>query len=223
MSSERGSLTVVSAASGSGKSTLVDMDVSRVPNVERVVTTTTRSPRGAETDGVDYHFLSVEEFERRIAAGDFLEYARVHGSRLYGTSRQTVEERLAAGVDLLLVIDVQGAAEVRRRMPESESVFVLPPSYGSLVERLRRRCEVENHTDEEDFAARLVAARDEVARYSEFDYVIINDDLERAANALAGIVQANRYRTVAQRRRIDEIVRSFEVGGMHARFVREDQ
>lgn len=216
MLNRRGNLIVVSAASGSGKSTLADLVISRHERIERVITCTTRRPRGLERDGVDYYFLTVEEFERRIAAGDFLEYARVHGRNLYGTSRSFVDERLERGLDLLLVIDVQGAEQVRRGMAEATSVFILPPSFASLEERLRKRCMDENHFDEEDLASRLAAARDEVARFREFDYVIINDDLERAASALAAVVTAQRSTAQAQQSRIEEILKSFGLESMHA-------
>jgi guanylate kinase len=224
MSSERGNLVIVSAASGSGKSTLVDLAMEYlrgmgVTPAERCITCTTRTPRGLERDGVDYQFLSEEEFDRRIAAGDFLEYARVHGGRLYGTSRSAVEAVLTRGVDLFLVIDVQGAASVRARMPEAVSVFILPPSFDALEARLRARGVAENHSDEKDLAIRLASARHEVLRYTEFDYVIVNDDRDRAAAALASIVVAERSRERLQRKRIDEILKTFESegGSLHAR------
>jgi len=223
MSSDRGNLIIVSAASGSGKSTLVDLAMemlraSGYPAAERCVTCTTRPPRGAERQGVDYHFLSQEEFERRIAAADFLEYACVHGTRLYGTSRSAVEEVLARGTDLFLVIDVQGAASVRAKMPEAVSVFILPPSYEALETRLRGRSVAENHSDESDLAARLASARTEVRRYTEFDYVIVNDDRERAASALASVVLAERCRERVQHPRIADILQTFEIegGSVHA-------
>lgn len=215
MSSERGNIFVVSAASGSGKSTLVDAVLARSEGVTRVVTCTTRRPRGQERDGVDYHFLTTEEFERRIAAGDFLEYARVH-DRYYGASRAEVEPLLAAGTDLFLVIDVQGAAQVRKSMPEAVRIFVLPPSFASLEARLRKRCEIENYTDEEDLARRLATARHEVERYVEFDYVIVNDDLDRAVAALESIVQAEGSRIGPQREKIDSILNSFGLESFHA-------
>jgi guanylate kinase len=215
MSSERGNLFVVSAASGSGKSTLVDAVLARSESAKRVVTCTTRRPRGQEQDGVDYHFLTAEEFERRIATGDFLEYARVH-DRLYGTSRAEVEPLLESGADLFLVIDVQGAAQVRERMPEAVTVFVLPPSYASLEARLRKRCEKENHTDEEDLARRLATARHEVERYVEFDYDIVNDDLDRAVATLESIVTAEAARIEPQREKIDSILNSFGLESFHA-------
>jgi guanylate kinase len=215
MSSNRGNLFVVSAASGSGKSTIVDSLLARLPRAERVVTCTTRRPRGAERDGVDYYFLSVEEFERRIAAGDFLEHAPVHG-RYYGTSREAVESALARGVDLFLVIDVQGAEQVRAKMPEAVTIFVLPPSYALLEERLRRRCAAENHTDEQDLATRLATARAEVRRYPEFKYVVVNDDLERAVKALESIVVAERSHVAPQREQIEEILKSFGGESLHA-------
>jgi guanylate kinase len=216
MSSNRGNLFVVSAASGSGKSTIVESLLARLPRAERVVTCTTRRPRGSERDGIDYYFLTAEEFERRIAADDFLEYAHVHGDRLYGTSREAVESALARGVDLFLVIDVQGAEKVRERMPEAATVFILPPSYALLEERLRRRSEVENHNDEQDLATRLATARAEVRRYAEFKYVVVNDDFERAVNALESIVIAERSHIAPQREQIEEILKSFGVESLHA-------
>lgn len=213
MSSERGNLIIVSAASGSGKSTLVDMAIERLTNVERCITCTTRPPRGRERDGVDYHFLSVDEFERRIAADDFLEYARVHGDRLYGTSRMAVEEVLERGTDIFLVIDVQGAESVRDSMPEAVTVFILPPSYQALEDRLRRRSVAENHDDEEDLARRLASARREILEYTNFQYVIVNDDRERAAEALVSIVLAERCREQGQRSRIADILSTFQEGG----------
>jgi guanylate kinase len=183
---------------------------------ERCVTCTTRAPRGVERDGVDYHFLATDEFERRIAEGDFLEYARIHGGRLYGTSRSAVEATLSRGSDLFLVIDVQGAASVRARMPEAVGVFILPPSSDALERRLRSRSAAENHSDEQDLANRLAAARHEVLRYTEFDYVIVNDDRDRAAAALASIVLAERCRERVQRERVAEILRTFEGGSLHA-------
>jgi guanylate kinase len=224
MSSERGNLIIVSAASGSGKSTLVDLTMECLgamgaKPVERCVTCTTRPPRGVERDGIDYQFLSQEEFNRRITAGDFLEYARVHGGKLYGTSRSDVESVLTRGVDLFLVIDVQGAASVRARMPEAVSVFILPPSFEALEARLRSRSAAENHSDEKDLAIRLANARHEVLRFTEFDYVIVNDDRDSAASALASIVVAERCRERVQRKSIDEILKTFESegGSLHAR------
>jgi guanylate kinase len=223
MSSDRGNLIIVSAASGSGKSTLVDLAMeclraTGAPAAERCITCTTRPPRGLERHGVDYHFLSLEEFERRIASDDFLEYARVHGTRLYGTSRSSVEEVLARGTDLFLVIDVQGAASVRARMPDAVSVFILPPSFEALEARLRSRSAAENYQDESDLAARLASARDEVRHFTEFDYVIVNDDRDRAAAALASVVLAERCRERVQRPHIADILKTFEIegGSLHA-------
>jgi len=216
MSSKRGQLFVVSAASGSGKSTLVDLVTARLSNTGRVITCTTRSPRGLEKNGVDYHFLSVEEFEQRINDGDFLEYALVHAGRLYGSSRSEIEPFLARGIDMFLVIDVQGAAQVRVSMPDAISVFVLPPSYAELAGRLRARAELEGVTDEADLAVRLATARHEVERLDEFTYVIVNDDVEHAAAALESIVVAERCRVAPQRQRIDSILATFKRGSASA-------
>jgi guanylate kinase len=212
MSSERGNLIIVSAASGSGKSTLVDQALTRLEGAERCVTCTTRAPRGTEVDGVDYHFLSLAEFERRIEAQDFLEYARVHGDKLYGTSRSSIEDSLSRGIDVFLVIDVQGAESVRLSMPDAVSIFILPPSRAALEQRLRSRSAAQNHNDESDLACRLESARREVHRYTEFGYVIVNDDRERAVDAMVGIVLAERCRGRGQREKIEEILNTFHEG-----------
>jgi len=216
MSSERGQLFVVSAASGSGKSTLVDRVTNRLEKTGRIVTCTTRSPRGQERDGVDYHFLSREEFERRIAAGDFLEYARIHGGNLYGTSRMLMEEALESGRDMFLVVDIQGANAVRAALPDAVFVFILPPSYGVLEERLRGRAAEDGVTDPADLSERLETARQEVRCVFEYSHVVVNDEIERASAVLESIVVAYRNRLEPQLDRIGEILRTFGRENAHA-------
>jgi guanylate kinase len=216
MSSERGNVIVISAASGSGKTTLVNRLIQDVDGLERAVTCTTRAPRGAEVDGVDYYFLSVEEFERRIGAGDFLEYAHVHGSSYYGTSRSLVEAKLEAGIDVVLVIDVQGAESIRAMMPDAVTIFVVPPSFDELVRRLRGRAVDENHNDGEDITRRLHHAFGEVRRMYEFDYVVVNDDLEEAISRLESIVRAERCRVRSQSVRLASILNTFGGDKAHA-------
>lgn len=216
MSSDRGQLFVVSAASGSGKSTLVDRVTARLENTARIVTCTTRAPRGLERDGVDYHFLSTDEFERRIAAGDFLEYARIHGGNLYGTSRTLIDQALDSGRDMFLVVDIQGATAVRAALPDAVFVFILPPSYRVLEERLRGRAVEDGVADSADLIERLETARQEVRCVSEYSFVVINDELERASSVLESIVIAHRNRLEPQRERIDSILGTFGRENAHA-------
>jgi guanylate kinase len=192
MSSERsgrGRLFIVSAPSGTGKTTLVERLVHDVPDLVLSRSFTSRAPRQGEADGVDYNFISRAEFERMIAAGDFLEYADVFGN-FYGTSASETERVLGSGQDLVLVIDVQGARQVRLRGFESVGVFVLPPSYEVLEERLRNR----SKDSDGAIRRRLEVARSEVGAVAEYDYVVINDEVEVAVGRLRCIVQAERAR-----------------------------
>ncbi len=192
MSSERsgrGRLFIVSAPSGTGKTTLVERLVHDVPDLGLSRSFTSRAPRQGEADGVDYNFISRAEFERMIAAGDFLEYADVFGN-YYGTSASETERVLASGQDLVLVIDVQGARQVRLRGFESVGVFVLPPSFDVLEERLRNR----SKDSDGAIRRRLEVARSEVGAVAEYDYVVINDEVEAAVGRLCCIVQAERAR-----------------------------
>jgi guanylate kinase len=160
-----------------------------MPNVVQVVTCTTRAPRPGEQDGRAYHFLSRQAFEQRIAAGDFLEWAQFNG-QLYGTLRPSVEAATAAGQDVLLVIDVQGAAHHRSAGLDAVYVFVLPPSWEVLAERLRARGSESASTQ----AQRLLVARQELAHYTAYDYVVINDQLDNAVETLQAIIVAERHR-----------------------------
>jgi len=180
---------VLSAPSGAGKTSLSQRIRANLPDVVQVVTCTTRAPRPGESDGREYHFLSRQAFEQRVAAGDFLEWAQVHG-QLYGTLRQSVETATAAGQDVLLVIDVQGAAQHRAAGLDAVYVFVLPPSWEVLAERLRARGSESASIQ----AQRLLVARQELAHYTAYDYVVINDQLDDAVGTLQAIIVAERHR-----------------------------
>jgi len=185
----RGIVFVLSAPSGAGKTSLSQRIRANLPDVVQVVTCTTRAPRPGECDGREYHFLSRQAFEQRVAAGDFLEWAQVHG-QLYGTLRQSVETATAAGQDVLLVIDVQGAARHRAAGLDAVYVFVHPPSWEALAERLQARGSESATTQ----AQRLVVARQELAHYTAYDYVVINDQLDDAVETLQAIIRAERHR-----------------------------
>ncbi len=206
MSSERGRgrLFIVSAPSGTGKTTLVERLVQVVPDLVMSRSFTSRPPRAGEADGVDYNFISRDRFETMIAAGDFLEYADVFGN-YYGTSARETERALASGRDLVLVIDVQGASQVLLRGFDRVGGFVLPPSFEILEERLRRRSKDSNAA----IARRLEVARNEVAAVAEYDYVVINDEVEPAVGRLCCIVQAERARRARMGPIASEIIDTF--------------
>ena len=187
--SRRGTIFVLSAPSGAGKTSISKRIVATMPDVVQVVTCTTRTPRPGERDGREYYFLSCQVFEQHIAAGDFLEWAQVHG-QLYGTLRQSVEAATAAGKDVLLVIDVQGAAQHRAAGLDAVFVFVLPPSWEALTQRLQVRGSESTQQQEQ----RLLVARQEVAHYTAYDYVVINDRLDDAVETLRAIIRAERHR-----------------------------
>jgi guanylate kinase len=187
-----GILFIISAPSGSGKSTLVSELRKQVSGVDFSVSWTTRAPRGSEAHGREYNFASREEFERMIEAGVFLEYAEVFGS-YYGTARQSLLDARAAGHDLLLDIDVQGAAQVRARMPEAVSIFVMPPNPRVLRTRLRNRSRAEGVVNEEEVYRRLNEASKEIENYREYGYILVNDILDRAVAQLEAIVLAERF------------------------------
>ncbi|MGE3537628.1 MAG: guanylate kinase [Candidatus Tectimicrobiota bacterium] len=185
----RGIVFVLSAPSGAGKTSLSQRLRADMTDVVQVTTCTTRSPRPGERDGHDYHFLSYAVFEQRVAAGDFLEWAQVHG-HLYGTLRQSVDEATARGQDVLLVIDVQGAAQLRAVHVDAVQVFVVPPSWEALAERLQARGSEAPGVQ----AQRLLVARQELAHYTAYDYVVINDQLDQAVHTLKSIILAERQR-----------------------------
>jgi guanylate kinase len=187
MGAKHGRLLVLSAPSGGGKTTVARAVMARTPGLTRAITYTTRPRRPGEENGRDYHFLDETAFERKRERAEFLEWAVVHGYR-YGTARRDVEQRCEAGLDVLLVIDYQGAATLRQQQVEAVYVFLLPPSLEVLEHRLRLR----NSEDEAAFQARLTVAPQEMAQYRWYDYVIVNDDLEAATQQLQAIVLADR-------------------------------
>lgn len=191
-----GHLYIVSAPSGAGKTTLVRLLLERDPEIRLSVSSTTRAPRAGEQDGREYHFVDVQHFLEQVNQGEFLEWAEVHGN-YYGTSKRWIESELSVGRDVLLEIDWQGAQQVRKIFPEAIGVFVLPPSIEALKVRLSGR-----GTDSpEVIARRIAAARDEMRHVDEFEYVIINDDLQQALGDLVSVVKASRLRYATQRQR----------------------
>lgn len=208
----RGELFILSAPSGAGKTTLIQSllngGFARFGGIEFSVSHTTRTPRSGETDGIDYHFIDHATFLDMITADRFLEWAQVHDN-YYGTSRDEVMPRLERGVDVLLDIDVQGAEQVLARMPEAHSIFVMPPSFAALEQRLQGR----GLDDGERIARRLAVSVSEVERYERYGYVIINDDASRASEALAAIILEKRHRRERMLGRIQEILKDFQDRG----------
>jgi guanylate kinase len=188
-----GILFIVSAPSGGGKTSLVAALLEAEPTVKLSVSHTTRPPRLGEESGRDYHFVSAAAFERMLEEGAFLESATIYGNQ-YGTSQKWVAAELERGQDILLEIDWQGAQQVRRLMPGTVSIFILPPSLDALEQRLRAR----GQDSPDALARRLAAAREEISHFSEFDYVIMNEDFSRAAQDLASVVRAERLRLSRQ-------------------------
>lgn len=185
----RGTLYIVSAPSGAGKSSIVNEVLARDPSISLSISFTSRQPRPGERHAEHYHFVDESEFQRMIEAGDFFEHALVHGD-LKGTARQSVEPQLAAGQDVLLEIDWQGARQVRAKVPDAISVFILPPSREALEARMRKR----GQDSEETIALRLAAARDEMSHFGEYDYLIVNDDFDEAVADMCAIFTASRLR-----------------------------
>lgn len=184
-----GNLFIVTAPSGAGKTSLVRALLERDSQVQLSISYTTRPPRPGETDGRDYHFVSQETFLEMLARGDFLESAEVYGNR-YGTSQSWIERVRKTGKDILLEIDWQGAAQVRRLMPEAIGVFILPPSRETLLERLKGRGQ-----DAADvIERRMKAAREDISHVGEFDYAIINDDFDTALHDLLAVIRAQRLK-----------------------------
>ena len=178
-----GKLFILAAPSGGGKTSLAQALIEASPAIVRSVSHTTRAPRPGERDSVDYYFVTSEKFERMAAAGDFLEHASVFGNR-YGSARRAVEAQLAAGKNVLLTIDWQGARRIKQQLPQARSIFLLPPSRQALEERLRAR----GQDSEEVIAARMRQALSEMSHYGEFDIVVINDDFPAVLEDLKAII-----------------------------------
>ena len=200
----RGQLFVVSAPSGTGKTTVVERLVQIVPDLALSRSYTSRTARAGEADGVDYNFVTRSRFEEMIAAQEFLEWADVFGN-LYGTCATDTERFLSRGQDLVLVIDVQGARQVRQCCKGTVGIFVMPPSFEVLERRLRGR----SKDTEEDMQRRLQTARNEVAAFAEYEYVIVNDELETCVDRLRAIVLAERARLRAAKSEAERIVETF--------------
>lgn len=200
-----GTLFIVSAPSGAGKTTLVTALLANDTQVRRSTSYTTRAPRPGEIDGRDYHFVDLPQFMVMRSRGDFVESAEVHGN-YYGTSRAWLETQMTCGTDILLEIDWQGAQQVQREFTEAVGIFILPPSMDELKHRLQQRA-----TDSpEIITRRLAAARDEMRHVHEFDFVIINEDLDVALGELTAAVRASRLRVKRQLARHPEVFRFFE-------------
>jgi len=195
-----GSVFMVVAPSGAGKSTLVNALLARDRGIELSISFTTRAPRPGEADGREYHFTEAGDFLARRDRSEFLEWAEVHGN-YYGTSRPWIEQRLAAGRDVLLEIDWQGARQVRNALPQAIGIFILPPSIEALEARLHRR----GQDSPQVISRRLLAAGAEISHAAEFDYVIINEDFDHALGELGAIVTATRLRYASQLARHREL------------------
>jgi guanylate kinase len=199
-----GLLLIVSAPSGAGKTTLVERLVEQVPHLRMSRSYTSRLARHGEVDGVDYNFVTRQRFEAMIAGGDFLEWAEVFGN-LYGTCASDTEQALSEGDDVVLVIDVQGARQVRSRRQAAATIFVMPPSYEVLEQRLRGR----SKDTEAAIQRRLQVAREEVASFAEYDFIVVNDELTAAVDRLRSIVLAERARNGRMQTAAEEIIRTF--------------
>ena len=204
-------LIVVSSPSGGGKGTLIDRVLQTVPGVSYSVSYTTRPPRAKEQDGREYFFVSTAAFEEMIQRGEFLEWANVYG-HLYGTSHVQVERERVSGRDIILEIDVQGAESVRRLIEDAITVFILPPSF----ELLRNRLVARGTDSAEDLARRLRGAPAEVEQYKHFQYVILNDDINRASAQLASVIYAERARRERQENSSRDALADFAQAGAMA-------
>lgn len=183
---------IVSSPSGAGKTTIVDAVLKRDKSVSRVITATTRAPRKGEKDGKDYHFLTIKQFEQAIKKGQMLEWAQVH-THYYGIPKKSVDTLLKKGICPILVIDVQGARTVKNEYPQAATVFIVPPSLKELKKRILGR-----NDNTQDIEIRLETAKKEMQELDRYDYALLNDDLEKAVNDMAGIVAAEQCRVKRQ-------------------------
>ncbi len=195
---------VISGPSGSGKSTLVPK-LLELPGMLGSISCTTRAPRAAENPGKCYDFISEQEFERMVQSGEFLEYANVFGKHRYGTPRKWLDKAREQGSDLVLEIDVQGAVQIRKAVPGAVSIFIVPPSREVLESRIIGR----GQDSKEEIARRLQRARDEMKRYSDYDFIVVNDDLDRAGREVQAIGLASRCRNGIARGVVEQILKSF--------------
>jgi guanylate kinase len=196
---------IVSGPSGSGKSTLVQR-ILDLPGTMPSISCTTRARRATEASGKCYDFVTESEFDAMVARGEFLEYARVFGKHSYGTPKKWLEESRKLGLDLVLEIDVQGAAQVKEKLPESVAIFILPPSREELERRLRSR----GQDSDEEIARRLGKSRDEIAQFGKYyDFCVMNEDVERAGREAQAIVTALRCTTARRRARVEQLLASF--------------
>lgn len=204
----KGTLYIVAAPSGAGKSSIVNAVLKRLPDVALSISYTSRAPRPGERHAQHYHFIEKGEFERMIAAGEFFEYALVHGD-YKGTARQSVLPQLEKGLDVLLEIDWQGARQVREQIPQAQSLFILPPSKQALETRMRNR----GQDSEAVIAQRLAAAREEMSHYHEFDYVVVNEHFDQAVQEVSAIFSAQRLRLLPQQARHKVLIEQLLANG----------
>jgi guanylate kinase len=202
----KGSLIIITSPSGGGKGTLIKEVLATLPQIGYSVSYTTRAPRGGEENGKDYFFVSVDEFRRLQAAGEFLEWAEVHGN-FYGTAKSQVENITAAGYDVILEIDVQGAKSILDVMPKAVSIFIMPPSFEVLRARLTRRATEKS----DDLELRLRNSFAEIRDYESFSYVVVNEELHTAADQLRSIIAAERLTAARQQDVISSILSNFDI------------
>lgn len=201
-----GTLYIISAASGTGKTSLVQALLEKNSNLKVSISHTTREKRAGEQNGVNYHFVSINEFQDMIAAAKFLEFAQVF-TNYYGTSQQWVEDTLVAGYDVILEIDWQGAQQIRRLMPAAISIFILPPNKQALYDRLKKR----NQDKPDIIAKRLQGAQNEISHCPEYDYVVINDNFDTALADLLAIIRSQRLRFTVQQQPLSKLLNEFGV------------
>ncbi|MBP1608172.1 MAG: guanylate kinase [Acidobacteria bacterium] len=206
----RGCLFIVSGPSGSGKTVMASAVLKSLPNLKFSVSYTTRAPRGREHDGVEYHFVSKERFESLIRGNALIEWAQVYGN-YYGTEEKSIDDLLGQGLDVLLDIDIQGAATIRSKRPDAVSVFIMPPSYQVLRERLESRKLDKKYVIEQ----RLRISCEEITRYKDFDYLIINDELSRSTDELRAIIVSSRCRMERRSESARRVLETF--GGLDAK------